>query len=73
MLESIRAFEWVALAVGLAVWASTVLAAAAILRKAGFSRWWSILAVVPVVNWIALIVFACSDWPALRGPSEGHA
>jgi CDP-diglyceride synthetase len=40
-----------------------------IFGKAGFSPFFSVLMVVPVVNLIALWVFALSDWPALRnGP-----
>ena len=38
-----------------------------ILNKAGYSRLWVLLAFVPLVNYIALWIFAFSDWPALRG------
>ena len=37
-----------------------------IFGKAGFSGAFSILMVVPLVNIVALWVFAYSDWPALR-------
>ena len=37
---------------------------ALILRRAGFSRWWSVLWAIPVVNIIALWVFALVPWPA---------
>jgi hypothetical protein len=37
---------------------------AKILRRAGFSRLWCILAVVPVANLIGLWVFAVAPWPA---------
>jgi hypothetical protein len=37
---------------------------AKILRRAGFSGWWAILSVIPLVNYIALWVFAVSRWPA---------
>ena len=33
--------------------------------KAGYSRWWSFLMIVPLVNVIALYVLAFSSWPAL--------
>ena len=36
-----------------------------IVGRAGFSRWWVLLAVVPVVNLIMLWVFAFIDWPAV--------
>ena len=37
-----------------------------ILTKAGFNGAWSLLAFVPLVNIIALWVFALSDWPKER-------
>lgn len=40
--------------------------AAVIVGKAGYSKAWVILAFIPVVNLIALWVFAFSKWPALR-------
>lgn len=39
---------------------------AKILRKSGYSRTWGILAFIPIVNLIALWVFAFAKWPALR-------
>ena len=37
-----------------------------ILNKAGYSGWWSLLMVVPLVNIVMVWVFAFSDWPALK-------
>ena len=37
-----------------------------IIRKAGYSRLWLFVALIPVVNYFMLILFACSDWPILR-------
>ena len=36
---------------------------AKILKKAGYSGWWCVLAVIPVVNLIFLWVFAFIAWP----------
>jgi hypothetical protein len=36
---------------------------AKILSKAGFSGWWSLLAILPIVNIICLWVFAFVRWP----------
>jgi hypothetical protein len=33
--------------------------------KAGFSPWWALLGVVPLINIIMLWVFAYAKWPAL--------
>lgn len=35
-----------------------------VVKKAGFSRWWSLLLVVPLVNLIMIWVFAFVEWPA---------
>lgn len=37
---------------------------ARISRKAGFSGWWSLLMLVPLVNIVMIWVFAFADWPA---------
>ena len=38
-----------------------------IMQPAGFSPWLSLLALVPVVNVIALWLFAFGRWPAVDG------
>ena len=38
---------------------------ARILGRTGHSGWWSLLIFVPVVNWIALWVFAYVRWPSI--------
>ena len=44
---------------------------AAILHRAGRSRWWVILVWVPLVNFIGLWLFAFSRWPAVdRAPDR---
>lgn len=35
-----------------------------ILRKAGYSGWWVLLWLVPLVNFICLWAFAFADWPS---------
>jgi hypothetical protein len=37
------------------------------MQRAGFSPWLSLLALVPVVNVIALWLFAFGRWPAVDG------
>lgn len=37
-----------------------------IVRKAGYSGAWSLLMLIPLVNVIALFVFAFSTWPVQR-------
>jgi uncharacterized membrane protein YhaH (DUF805 family) len=38
-----------------------------IVTKAGFSGWWCLVFVVPLVNVVALYYIAFAEWPALRG------
>ncbi|MBK5911660.1 hypothetical protein CCR85_09195 [Rhodothalassium salexigens] len=38
-----------------------------VVSRAGFAGPWSLLFLIPVVNLIALWIFAFSDWPAERG------
>jgi hypothetical protein len=39
--------------------------AAQILRRVGYNPWWGVVAVIPLVNIVALWVFAFTDWPRL--------
>jgi hypothetical protein len=36
-----------------------------ILKRAGYSEWWSLLALLPVVNLLGLWWFAYARWPKL--------
>jgi len=42
-----------------------------ILNRAGYSRWWLLTMVVPVLNLIMLWVFAFASWPAMRPRAQG--
>jgi hypothetical protein len=42
-----------------------------ILNRAGYSRWWLLTIVVPLLNLIMLWVFAFASWPVTR--SRGQA
>lgn len=50
-----------ALIAALSLWLSV-----RILHKAGYSGWWSLLTLVPMLNIAMIWVFAFSDWPALK-------
>lgn len=43
-----------------------VVPAQKLLHRAGYTRWLAILAIIPVVNLIALWVFAFAHWPTRR-------
>ena len=38
---------------------------ARVLRRAGYSSWWVLLVLVPLVNVVALWAFAYMRWPAI--------
>lgn len=38
-----------------------------IIQKAGYSWGWFLLALIPVINLVALWVFAFSKWPSQQG------
>lgn len=40
-----------------------ILIFAPILKKAGFSKWWSICILIPIVNLLLIWVFAFIEWP----------
>jgi hypothetical protein len=41
---------------------------AKVLRRVGFSGWWSILALVPLAGFIGLWIFAFARWPIDQRP-----
>jgi hypothetical protein len=40
-----------------------------ILHRAGHSRWWLLIAIIPLINLIGLWVFAFTRWPAIDSAS----
>lgn len=34
-------------------------------KKAGYSPWWALLGLIPIVNLVMLWVFAYAKWPSL--------
>ena len=39
--------------------------------RAGFSGWWSVLVLFPLLNLALLYFLAFADWPALKGKEGG--
>ena len=57
-------WQWLAIAVFCVI---SVFPAVRILRRAGLSAWWAVFLVIPLVNLMALCVFAFTRWPATDG------
>lgn len=58
--QAYGAFHW---GVGLIGFLIFAIPGAMILRKAGYSAWWVLIALVPLLNIIMFWVFAFSRWP----------
>ena len=56
----------VLLLVYLAVAVISIIAAVKVVTKAGYSGWWVLIGLVPIVGFVMALVFAFSDWPVLR-------
>ena len=57
-------WQWLAIAVFCVI---SVVPAVRILRRAGLSAWWAVFLVIPLVNLMALWVFAFIRWAATDG------
>lgn len=58
-------FHWLIILIFLGTIVLSVWMQVRILHKAGFSGWWMLLTLIPLVNLIMLWVFAFAEWPAL--------
>ena len=43
---------------------------AKILQRMGYSRWWTLLAFVPLLNWVGLWLVAFNKWPMEGVPDQ---
>ena len=62
-MGSISIWHWLVVIIYLFVF---MFPTAKIVKKAGYTGWWCIVAVVPLLNLIMLWVFAFASWPILR-------
>ena len=44
-----------------------------VISRAGYSRWWILILLVPVVNLIMMLVFCFKEWPVTREVRELRA
>ncbi|MBD7920248.1 DUF805 domain-containing protein [Cellulomonas sp. Sa3CUA2] len=62
--------DWLAGGIGLAVligaYVVMLVAYVRIIQKAGYSGWWVLVGLVPVLNLVMFLVFAFSTWPVLK-------
>jgi hypothetical protein len=43
-----------------------IAAGASVMRKAGYSPWWVVTGLIPLVNVVMAFTFAFADWPVLQ-------
>ncbi|MCO7273733.1 DUF805 domain-containing protein [Cellulosimicrobium cellulans] len=60
------AFGTAALVLYVAVAVIFLIAYIRIIQKAGYSGWWILVGLVPILNVVMFLVFAFSRWPVLR-------
>jgi len=56
----------VAIIIGIAIWLVFVIAYIKIITRAGYSGWWVLIIIVPIVNIVMLLIFAYKEWPIQR-------
>jgi uncharacterized membrane protein YhaH (DUF805 family) len=66
-LQGLRESPSLVTLLGLVLLTVPMVMIARVLRRAGYSPWWALLVLVPLVNLIALWVFAYARWPAVDG------
>lgn len=65
-MDTISPFHWLVVIAIL----SLLIPTHQIIRRAGYSGWWCVLVFVPIVNLVALWVFAFVRWPAIPKPNS---
>lgn len=60
----------VAIVVGITIWIVFIIAYIKIITKAGYSGWWVLILLVPIVNIVMLLAFAYKEWPIRRELAE---
>jgi hypothetical protein len=63
-MGSLSIFHWIIVILVLVLYGVPT---AKILGRAGYSKWWTIVFFVPLLNIIALWVFAYCRWPSIDG------
>jgi hypothetical protein len=66
-MDDLSGWQWLIALFGLVVFIFFAWCYVRIIRRAGYSGWWALILLVPVVNLVMIWVFAFSTWPILRG------
>jgi uncharacterized membrane protein YhaH (DUF805 family) len=56
----------VPLVIGLVLFIVNLIGTILIIKKAGYSGWWILIGLVPVVNYVFFLIFAFAKWPVLK-------
>lgn len=53
-------------AAGIAIFVIMLIAYTNVINRAGYSRWWVLIMLVPIANIVMLLVFCFKEWPVQR-------
>jgi uncharacterized membrane protein YhaH (DUF805 family) len=65
-IGDLAALGAVPLLLGLVLFIVNLIATIMVIRKAGYSGWWVLILLVPVVGYIFALIFAFSKWPVQK-------
>jgi len=65
-MDSFSLWHWLILLIFLGTVVFGLWMMARVAAKAGYSGWWALLTMLPLLNFVMVWVFAFADWPALR-------
>jgi hypothetical protein len=66
-MRSFSLMHWIVVVL---IFLTYVIPAHRIIRRTGYSGWWVLLGVIPLVNIVALWCFAFIRWPAVDEPAS---
>lgn len=52
--------------VGVAIWVVIIIAYVKVISRAGYSGWWVLILLVPILNIVMMLMFAFREWPIQR-------
>lgn len=60
----------IAIVIGAAVFVVFLIAYTNVISRAGYSRWWILILLVPIANIVFVLIFCFKEWPIQRELNE---
>jgi hypothetical protein len=62
-MDSFSVIHWISMLIVIGIgWLLVGFPVSRIMRRTGYSGWWSVLAIIPIANLVGLWVFAFARW-----------